>query len=188
MIRVGTSHHLADCRGYAYEHRIEAEKKTGRRLGDGEMIHHINGDKSDNRHENIEIVAGNAEHFAKHRNPDSDRMLPHQDNPEMECACGCGSRFYRFDRFGRPRKYVSGHNPQNAPTVTAILAAIVGGSTTRQQISIRAGLPVGRASTALSKMKKQGLVRRVAHGTWEATDRGAYFVKQATSEGSGNER
>ena len=30
---------------------------------------------------------------------------------EIECACGCGSRFFERDQKGRIRKYVSGHNP-----------------------------------------------------------------------------
>lgn len=32
LIKVGTGHHLADVRGYAYEHRLVAERKLGRRL------------------------------------------------------------------------------------------------------------------------------------------------------------
>lgn len=34
LIRVGTGHHLADVRGYAYEHRVVAENSLGRRLVD----------------------------------------------------------------------------------------------------------------------------------------------------------
>lgn len=30
LVRVGKKHHLADVRGYAYEHRIVAEQKLGR--------------------------------------------------------------------------------------------------------------------------------------------------------------
>lgn len=29
---------------------------------------------------------------------------------EIECACGCGRMLKERDRFGRPHKYISGHN------------------------------------------------------------------------------
>jgi hypothetical protein len=28
----------------------------------------------------------------------------------VSCECGCGQVFPRFDRAGRPRRFVSGHN------------------------------------------------------------------------------
>lgn len=30
----------------------------------------------------------------------------------VTCACGCGASFEKFDSKNRPRRYVSGHNPQ----------------------------------------------------------------------------
>ena len=109
LIRVGTDHHLADVRGYAYEHRVVAEEKYGRRLQDGEHVHHINGDKSDNRPDNLEIC-NSATHRYLHRKRDSGRKNPCESNELVLCACGCGAAFYKFDQHGRPRKYVSGHN------------------------------------------------------------------------------
>ena len=35
LLRVGKRHHLADVRGYAYEHRVVAEKSLGRKLRPG---------------------------------------------------------------------------------------------------------------------------------------------------------
>lgn len=40
LVYVGKKHHLADVRGYAYQHRLEAEKQLGRRLRKGEEVHH----------------------------------------------------------------------------------------------------------------------------------------------------
>jgi hypothetical protein len=39
-VYVGTAHHLADGKGYAYEHRLVAEEKLGRLLLPGEIVHH----------------------------------------------------------------------------------------------------------------------------------------------------
>ncbi len=52
-------------RKYTGKHRLVMEERLGRRLARAEVVHHINGDKTDNRPENLEVLSL-AEHNAKH--------------------------------------------------------------------------------------------------------------------------
>lgn len=55
-IRVGCSHPLADPNGYAYEQLLVWVSAGNPRPRHNEILHHINGDTTDNRIENLALM------------------------------------------------------------------------------------------------------------------------------------
>lgn len=55
QILLGKNHPMAGRGGYALEHRFVMSEHLGRPLERYEVVHHINGDKTDNRIDNLEL-------------------------------------------------------------------------------------------------------------------------------------
>lgn len=60
------NHPNKDKRNCIPEHRLVMEKHLGRTLLPTEVVHHINGDKKDNRIQNLMIFSSNGEHIKFH--------------------------------------------------------------------------------------------------------------------------
>jgi len=58
-------HPRAGTSGYVFEHVLVAEAKLGRFLNKGEVVHHLNGCKTDNRPENLRVMR-QSDHLRKH--------------------------------------------------------------------------------------------------------------------------
>lgn len=58
-------HPCATKNSYVLEHRVVVENHLGRILGSDEVVHHINGDRKDNRLENLEVLSS-TEHRRNH--------------------------------------------------------------------------------------------------------------------------
>lgn len=64
-VRVGIGHPLADPHGWAYEHLVVWVSAGNPRPSRGEVLHHRNNDKTDNRISNLQLMTI-AEHNRHH--------------------------------------------------------------------------------------------------------------------------
>ncbi len=110
MCIVGEGHHLALIGFYGYLHRVNAEKKLGRKLLSNEIVTFKDKDTLNCDEDNLIILQNKAELMFLKRKTNRGLKKPHEDNYMTKCKCGCGTEFMKFDKSNRPRLYVSGHN------------------------------------------------------------------------------
>ena len=73
---------------YVKEHRLVMEKHIGRYLLPNEIVHHINGDATDNRIENLTLMTL-GEHSILHKLPEKMRAKRRESYPDTSCyICG----------------------------------------------------------------------------------------------------
>ena len=59
----------------AWEHIRVAEDMLGRKLGKTEQVHHINGDKTDNRPDNLMVFRTNGDHIRYHAHSKESELI-----------------------------------------------------------------------------------------------------------------
>lgn len=65
LVQYAPEHPQAQSKGYVPQHRLVVEAAIGRYLEPGEDVHHRNGNKTDNRIENL-VVLTHGEHSSLH--------------------------------------------------------------------------------------------------------------------------
>jgi hypothetical protein len=78
-------HHKANPRGYVYEHVLVMETKIGRELGPLEVVHHKDGNPSNNSPDNLHLCKDHLEHMKIHA--------------EAKAVAACGVKDWRPCRF-----------------------------------------------------------------------------------------
>lgn len=81
------NHPNATVNGYVLHHRVVLENHLGRLLESHEVVHHLNGEKKDNRVENLQVLTI-VEHSRLHGLEQGRQMV------ELKCPC-CSEVFVR---------------------------------------------------------------------------------------------
>lgn len=104
LVRLGRSHPWADPNGYCREHDLVMGSAIGRPLQVGEVVHHRNGDKTDNRLENLQLTTP-SEHNELHGRME----LTAAQVQAIRCAyvLGTFTQARLADHYGLPHKRIS---------------------------------------------------------------------------------
>lgn len=100
---------MADKNGRVYTHRLIAAALLGRPLLKSELVHHLDENRANNSPENLEIMTFQQHKFIHRLAGRKQLRAPGESNPEIQCLCGCGNLLLKYDKEGRARECVAGH-------------------------------------------------------------------------------
>ena len=99
LILVGKGQPMANNNGYVPEHRLVKARELGRPLTSEEHVHHVNGDISDNRPENLQVVS-RGEHTALHQTGQPGRGTLNRWSRKHDACVECGTTKVRHNARG----------------------------------------------------------------------------------------
>jgi hypothetical protein len=102
-------------------------------------------------------------------------VTPKKYNTEtILCACGCGEHRLKYDKTGRERWFIKGHNKPARPDKyleRGILRALETGTAGRSDLAYLSNasneyLAKVSVGHTLRRLEDQGKVRRIRHNVW----------------------
>lgn len=161
---------MVDRSGYVYEHRLVASEMLGRSLLSSEIVHHIDGNKQNNSPDNLRVEPSRFYHKVEHRIVGLARRKPDDDNLLIECACGCGKQFLQYDRYGRPRIYISGHDGVDRDACELIKKYLRDGICRCKDIMNITGFNRHKVNSILTRLRSIGMVTNESRNNWVICD------------------